>query len=76
MLYEGQHAERSEKTGVWGRIPRKHDDFLTGPSDLVKAVKELYQRDSAPSEARKRGSGGGSPRKHDDLLSGPSDLLG
>jgi hypothetical protein len=29
-----QRTERSEKTGVWGRIPRKHDDLLTGPLDL------------------------------------------
>jgi hypothetical protein len=33
-LYRRQHAERSEKTGVWGRIPQEYDDLLTGPSDL------------------------------------------
>jgi hypothetical protein len=33
-LYHRQRAERSEKTGVWGRIPRKNDELLTCPSDL------------------------------------------
>jgi hypothetical protein len=31
----------ARKRGSGGGSPRKHDDLLTGPSDLVKAVKEL-----------------------------------
>jgi hypothetical protein len=43
-LYRRQRAERSEKTGVWGR---KYDDVLTGPGCSVKAVMELYRRQRA-----------------------------
>jgi hypothetical protein len=57
--------------GVW-----KHDDFLTGATDLDVQSRQLWNctSDSAPSEARIRGSEGGTPRKHDDLLTGASDL--
>jgi hypothetical protein len=48
--------------------PRKHDDLVTGPSDLVKAVKELHQRQRAERSEKKRESGGESPGNSIDII--------
>jgi hypothetical protein len=62
----------ARKRGSGGGSPRKYDDLLAGPSDLLDKLIDLLRSgdqavpvNSEPSEARKRGFGGGSPRKYD-----------
>jgi hypothetical protein len=65
----------ARKRGSGGGSPRKHDDLLTGRSDLDAqwGSEGALPVTARPSEGRKRVlSGGGSPRRHDDLLTGRS----
>jgi hypothetical protein len=76
--FQCQRVERSEKTGVWGRIPQETRGLTIGsfgPGWSVKAVKELSQCQRV-ERSEKTGVWGRIPRKHDDLQSGPSDLDG
>jgi N6-adenosine-specific RNA methylase IME4 len=54
--------------------PRKYDDMLTGPSDLVfiQNSDEALPMAQRAERSEKTGVWGGSPRKFDDLLTGAS----
>jgi hypothetical protein len=69
-------SSEARKRGSGGGSPRKHDEVLTGASDLGVQPRQLVNGAVLVTARRatKRGSGGGSPRKHNEVLTVASDL--